>query len=153
MSRLLGPPCCQELIHRGRRAEEGEPRMERAAIGRGPPPIGRDETRGVGEPRPAAQPRRPPTRESRSLAWNPSLQGRSHEQRRELWASSHSRDKRSGRRGATVDRQQEKPSCRPGTLACGGRVVNGEGSHGPPPVVEDVRGQREAVGSLRRMPT
>jgi len=53
MSRLLGPPCCQELIHRGRRAEEGEPQMERAAIGRGPPPIGRDETRGVGEPRPA----------------------------------------------------------------------------------------------------
>jgi hypothetical protein len=53
VSRLLGPPCCQELIHRSRREEEGEPRIERAAVGRGPPPKGRDETRGGGEPQPA----------------------------------------------------------------------------------------------------
>jgi hypothetical protein len=44
-----------------------------------------------------------------------------------------------GRRGAVVDRWREKPSCRPGTRACRGKAVNGERSHGPPPVAEDVR--------------
>lgn len=139
MSCLLGPPCCLELIHCGWSGEEGESLIERAAIGRGPPPMGRDKTRGQrgATAGPGGCQRGNPGHWPRTLAY-----GKSREQRRESWASSRSWDERSGRRGFAVGpvvRRRGNPGCRPRTLACGGGAVNGDGSHGPPPVAEDKR--------------